>query len=55
MPGGGAVDVDTILAEAGIDGSRRPAELSMDEWKAVYYGWRGRKEDGGRGKEEPSR
>ena len=30
----------SLLAEGGVDGSRRPAELSLDEWKAVYYAFR---------------
>jgi 16S rRNA (adenine1518-N6/adenine1519-N6)-dimethyltransferase len=33
-------EADAMLAEAEIDGSRRPAELSLLEWKLLYYGWR---------------
>jgi 16S rRNA (adenine1518-N6/adenine1519-N6)-dimethyltransferase len=33
-------EADAILAEAALDGSRRPAELSMLEWKALYYAFR---------------
>ena len=31
---------DAILAEAALDGARRPADLSMLDWKALYYGYR---------------
>jgi 16S rRNA (adenine1518-N6/adenine1519-N6)-dimethyltransferase len=50
-----AGEVDAMLEDAGLDGSRRPAELSMEEWKTLYYGYRGRMEEGGRGKEGVSR
>jgi 16S rRNA (adenine1518-N6/adenine1519-N6)-dimethyltransferase len=33
-------EADAMLAEAGIEGSRRPAELSLLEWKSLYYGYR---------------
>jgi 16S rRNA (adenine1518-N6/adenine1519-N6)-dimethyltransferase len=29
-------EADAILGEADIDGSRRPAELSLEEWREVY-------------------
>jgi 16S rRNA (adenine1518-N6/adenine1519-N6)-dimethyltransferase len=29
-------EVDALLAEAEIEGSRRPAELSLEEWREVY-------------------
>jgi 16S rRNA A1518/A1519 N6-dimethyltransferase RsmA/KsgA/DIM1 with predicted DNA glycosylase/AP lyase activity len=28
--------VDAVLTSAGIDGSRRPAELSLEEWREAY-------------------
>ena len=40
--GAPAPAVDAVLADAGIDGSRRPATLSLDEWAAVYDAWEGR-------------
>ncbi len=29
-----------LLAEAGIDPSARPAELTMDDWRSLYFAWR---------------
>ena len=40
--GAPAAEVDAVLTSAGIDGSRRPATLSLDEWAAVYNAWEGR-------------
>jgi 16S rRNA (adenine1518-N6/adenine1519-N6)-dimethyltransferase len=34
------LEADAMLAEAGLAGSERPAELSMLDWKALYYGYR---------------
>ena len=34
------MEADRVLAEAGLQGSRRPAELSLGEWRALYYGYR---------------
>jgi len=34
------VEADAMLAEAGLDGSRRPADMSLLEWKGLYYGYR---------------
>jgi len=34
------VEADAMLAEAGLDGSRRPEDMSMLDWKALYYGYR---------------
>jgi 16S rRNA (adenine1518-N6/adenine1519-N6)-dimethyltransferase len=33
-------EADAMLAEAGLEGSQRPADLSMLDWKALYYGLR---------------
>lgn len=38
-----AAVVDAALAEAGIDGTTRPATLSLDEWAAVYNAWERRR------------
>ena len=37
-----AADIDAILKSANIDGARRPAELDMSEWTALYAAWRER-------------
>ena len=41
--GAPAAAVNAVLAGAGIDGSRRPATLSLDEWAAVYNAWERRR------------
>lgn len=33
-------EVDALLAKAGVDGERRPATLSIDDWRAVYRAYR---------------
>jgi 16S rRNA (adenine1518-N6/adenine1519-N6)-dimethyltransferase len=33
-------EADAMLAEAGLEGSRRPAEMSLLDWKALYYAYR---------------
>ncbi len=38
-----AAAVDAVLNDAGMDGQRRPATLSLDEWSAVYNAWKGRR------------
>jgi 16S rRNA (adenine1518-N6/adenine1519-N6)-dimethyltransferase len=32
-------EVGAVLELAGVDGSRRPAELSLEEWREVYRAW----------------
>lgn len=41
--------VASVLERAGIDGRRRPATLSLDEWVEVYRAWRKLQEEGGSG------
>ena len=38
-----------VLERAGIDGRRRPATLSLDEWAEIYYAWRKLMEGSGSG------
>ena len=37
-----AADIDAILKSANINPARRPAELGMEEWTALYAAWRER-------------
>ena len=47
-----AAAVDAALADADMDGSRRPATLSLDEWAAVYNAWERRRVIGSPGLRE---
>ena len=47
--GSPAAAVDSALSDAGIDGSRRPATLSLDEWSTVYNAWERQKNIGSPG------
>lgn len=38
-----------VLEEAGVDGRRRPATLSLEEWAEIYRAWRKSQEEGGSG------
>ncbi len=40
-------EAEAVLAAAGIDPGRRPAELSLDEWRNVYLAYRARPERAG--------
>jgi len=35
-------DAGALLADAGLDGTRRPATLSLAEWGTLYRAWRRR-------------
>ena len=35
-----AAEVDALLSAAGIDGARRPADLTLPEWAALHAAWR---------------
>jgi 16S rRNA (adenine1518-N6/adenine1519-N6)-dimethyltransferase len=51
-------EADAMLAEAGLEGSQRPADLSMLDWKALYYAYRSQEPGArsqGAGEEEGSR
>jgi 16S rRNA (adenine1518-N6/adenine1519-N6)-dimethyltransferase len=37
-----AADAGVVLAEAGVDGDQRPAALSIEDWRTVYFAWRSR-------------
>ena len=41
--------VEAVLKDAGMDGRRRPATLSLDEWSAVYNAWERRRNIGSPG------
>ena len=41
--------VGLLLNRLGMDGSRRPATLSLDEWCSIYSAWEGRSEIGSPG------
>ena len=41
--------VGQLLSQLGMDGSRRPATLSLDEWSSVYSAWEGLSENGSPG------
>ena len=38
-----------VLERAGIDGRRRPATLSLEDWAEVHRAWRNLQEEGGGG------
>ena len=39
-----AQEVDNLLNSADVDGARRPADLTLSEWAALYDAWRGSKQ-----------
>ena len=39
-----AQEVDNLLKSADVDGARRPADLTLSEWAALYAAWRGSKQ-----------
>ena len=44
-----AQTVGQLLSRLGIDGSRRPATLSLEEWSSIYNAWEGLSEVGSPG------
>jgi len=36
----GIPEVEGMIRRAGLDGSRRPAQLSLEEWRALYFAFR---------------